>query len=167
MRINEAEFARLPTHLKAMFKQLPNPQGDEVEAAFAAFPTHSAGAARDRLITTDYNASGYDTSGTHNMRRLGDTGTASRFFFCGKATSEDRMGSRHATIKPLSLMRWLCLLITPPGGTILDPFCGSGTTLLAADRLQFNAIGIEQSAEYVVDTKRRLKTDSGLFAGLE
>ena len=53
--------------------------------------------------------------------------------------------------------------MTPPGGTVLDPFAGTGSTLLAADRLQFNAIGIEQSAEYVADAKRKIGQDAGLF----
>ena len=60
----------------------------------------------------------------------------------------------------------LVKLITPPGGTVLDPFSGSGTTLLAADRLQFDAIGIEQSATYVEDIKRRMQSDAPLFAEL-
>jgi site-specific DNA-methyltransferase (adenine-specific) len=61
-------------------------------------------------------------------------------------------------------MDWLVKLVTPPGGTVLDPFAGSGTTLLAADRLGLDAIGIEQSAEYVADIHRRLAADAPLFA---
>lgn len=72
----------------------------------------------------------------------------------------------HATVKPVSLMSWLVKMVTPPGGTVLDPFAGTGTTLLAADRLRFNAIGIEQSAEYVADIHRRLREDAGMFADL-
>jgi DNA modification methylase len=49
-------------------------------------------------------------------------------------------------------------------GDCLEPFAGTGTTLLAADRLQFNAVAIEQSAEYVADIRRRMHRDAGLFA---
>jgi site-specific DNA-methyltransferase (adenine-specific) len=62
----------------------------------------------------------------------GDFGSAAQFFYCAKASKADRAGSAHPTVKPLALMRYLCRLITPPGGIVLDPFAGSGTTLQAA-----------------------------------
>jgi hypothetical protein len=55
----------------------------------------------------------------------------------------------HPTVKPISLCRWMVRLVTPPGGTVLDPFAGSGTTLVAATVEGFDSIGIEQDAEYV------------------
>ena len=55
----------------------------------------------------------------------------------------------HPTVKPIALMEYLCRLVTPPGGTILDPFMGSGSTGIAALRLKFEFIGIEMSEEYV------------------
>ena len=70
----------------------------------------------------------------------GDAGSAARFFYSAKATAQDRMDSKHPTVKPLALMNWLVKLITPPGGTVLDPFAGTGSTLLAADRLGVSAI---------------------------
>jgi DNA modification methylase len=57
--------------------------------------------------------------------------------------------NHHPTVKPTDLMRYLCRLITPPNGTVLDPFTGSGSTGKAATLEDFNFIGIEQSAEYV------------------
>ncbi len=96
-----------------------------------------------------------------------DTGGASRFFYCAKASTAERDGSRHPTVKPLALMSWLVTLVTPPGGTVLDPFMGSGTTLIAADRLGFDAIGIDNDPESVADAQRRLSADAGLFANLE
>ena len=73
----------------------------------------------------------------------------------------------HPTVKPIDLMRWLVRLVTPKGGTVLDPFMGSGSTLIAADREQFNAIGIELSPEYADIARRRLAADRGpLFAGV-
>lgn len=75
-----------------------------------------------------------------------DSGGASRFFYCAKAPSSERPnvdGVQHATVKPLDVMRWLVRLVTPPGGTVLEPFAGSGTTLEAAILEGFSCIGIE------------------------
>lgn len=91
----------------------------------------------------------------------GDSGSAARFFYSSKADAADRLGSKHPTVKPVDLMRWLCTLITPPGGTILDPFAGTGTTGLAAMGAGFNAILIEREAEYVADIERRLAWAKG------
>jgi len=66
-----------------------------------------------------------------------------------------------ATVKPLDLMRYLCRLITPPDGTILEPFAGSGTTLCAAALEGFTSIGIERETEYIEIIKARLKHWSG------
>jgi len=79
-----------------------------------------------------------------------------RFFYSAKASKADRADSKHPTVKPISLMRYLCKLVTPPGGTVLDMFAGSGTTLQAAVEEGFNAIGIEREDEYFQDCKRRL-----------
>lgn len=93
-------------------------------------------------------------------------GSPSRFFYCAKASKKDRAGSKHPTVKPIALMRYLCRLVTPPGGTVLDPFAGSGTTLQAAQEEDFHAIGIEREAEYVADIKRRLARSTGADAPL-
>lgn len=82
-----------------------------------------------------------------------DSGGASRFFpvfrYQAKASKKDRgEGNTHPTVKPVELMRWLVRLVTPPGGLILDPFTGSGTTGVAAKLEGFQFIGIEQSPEY-------------------
>lgn len=87
----------------------------------------------------------------------GDSGSAARFFYTAKADANDRIGSKHPTVKPVDLMRWLCRLVTPKGGTILDPFAGTGTTGEAAFYEGFNAILIEREAEYVADIERRMK----------
>lgn len=88
---------------------------------------------------------------------FGDRGGASRFFYTAKADSAERRGSKHPTVKPLDLMRYLVRLFTPPGGLVLDPFAGSGTTLEAARAEGFRAIGIEREAEYLPDIARRLQ----------
>lgn len=87
----------------------------------------------------------------------GDVGSAARFFYSAKADAHDRVASRHPTVKPVDLMQWLCRLVTPPGGVVLDPFAGSGTTGEAAWREGFRAILIEREATYCDDIRRRLR----------
>lgn len=86
----------------------------------------------------------------------GELGGASRFFptfkYEAKAPTSERPvvdGVAHATVKPLALMRWLVRLVTPPGGVVLDPFAGSGTTLEAAVLEGFETIGIELGEEHL------------------
>lgn len=81
-----------------------------------------------------------------------DTGGASRFFYTTKAGSDERPsvnGVAHPTVKPLSLMRWLVRLVTPPGGVCVDPFAGSGTTAEACVIEGFRCITVEREAEYL------------------
>lgn len=82
-------------------------------------------------------------------------GHASRFFYHPKADASDRAGSRHPTVKPVALIAYLCRLITPPGGTVLDMFAGSGTLLPACLREGFKPLMIERNPEYVEDIRRR------------
>lgn len=122
-----------------------------------------------------------------NAGVLGDTGGASRFFYCAKSSRSERNaglegmperkphpdepngrawdipGSKstprsnfHPTVKPISLMRWLCRLVTPPGGVILDPFMGSGTTGCAAVLEGMGFLGIEMDPEYAAIAERRI-----------
>jgi site-specific DNA-methyltransferase (adenine-specific) len=86
-----------------------------------------------------------------------DSGSAARFFYSAKASKHDRAGSKHPTVKPVNLMRWLCRLVTPLNGLILDPFAGSGTTGAAAHLEGFRAILCEREAEYQADTVNRLR----------
>lgn len=79
-----------------------------------------------------------------------------RFFYCAKASKQDRAGSNHPTVKPVALMRWLVRMVTPPGGVVLDPFAGSGTTGQAAVEEGFNAVLIEREEEYAEDIRHRL-----------
>jgi site-specific DNA-methyltransferase (adenine-specific) len=63
----------------------------------------------------------------------------------------------HPTVKSVSLMEWLVKLVTPPGGVVLDPFTGSGTTGVAARRLGFRFIGMEQDKVYCALARHRIK----------
>lgn len=85
---------------------------------------------------------------------------SARFFYCAKASKTERqwfgVHNPHPTVKPIALMRYLCRLVTPPNGTVLDPFMGSGTTGIAAKLELFNFIGIEREAEYVDIARERI-----------
>jgi DNA modification methylase len=118
-----------------------------------------------------------------------DIGSAARFFYCPKASKSDRdegcealedkewktdgacipersdrpfnpSKNNHPTVKPTELMRYLCRLITPPGGTVLDPFNGSGSTGKAAVLEGFNYVGIELNPEYVAIAEARIKANT-------
>jgi DNA modification methylase len=87
----------------------------------------------------------------------GDSGGPSRFYYCPKASKADRgAGNTHPTVKPVNLMRWLCRLITPPGGTVLDPFCGSGSTAMACALEGLGCIGIEVNKAYLAIAQKRI-----------
>jgi DNA modification methylase len=83
-----------------------------------------------------------------------------RFFYTAKASRAERgagtPGNHHPTVKPIDLMRWLVRLVTPPGGTVLDPFTGSGTTGIAAGLEGMDFIGIEQELEYLKIARARM-----------
>jgi site-specific DNA-methyltransferase (adenine-specific) len=87
-------------------------------------------------------------------------GEAARYFYCAKAQRADRddgADNTHPTVKPTALMTWLCQLVTPPGGVVLDPFCGSGSTgrgAIAAGAGRF--VGIDQDDEYCEIARRRV-----------
>lgn len=95
---------------------------------------------------------------------IGDSGSAARFFYCAKASKKDRdegcgnleKKNNHETVKPTSLMQYLCRLITPPHGIILDPFMGSGSTGKAAMYEGFDFIGIEKEEEYFKIAEKRI-----------
>lgn len=132
---------------------------DGSDEVVAAFPMAPGQLARARTDGEPQHNSVYGAlkHGTTHPEPRGDAGSAARFFYCAKATKADRCGSGHPTVKPLTLMRYLCRLITPPGGVVLDPFAGSGTTLQAAIEEGFQAIGIEKEEHYVNDIVNRLR----------
>ena len=149
---------------------------------------HGAGHARGGIgKKTGQNESIFCGDHEGNAARYGDTGGASRFFYCAKASRAernagleglpqgevDRYGecgateahaprrtrieqNRHPTVKPLALMRWLVRLVTPPGGTVLDPFCGSGTTGIAAHQEGMHYILIDNDPESCEIAERRI-----------
>ena len=88
---------------------------------------------------------------------FGDSGSAARFFYCAKASAEDRgPGNHHPTVKPTDLMRYLCRLVTPLDGVVLDPFTGSGSTGRGAVLEGFAFIGCEMDPEYLEIARTRI-----------
>ena len=125
--------------------------------------------------------------GVKKVPRVGyeDKGGASRFFsvtawepefdthtlYHPKASRSERKGlaqgthdNSHPTVKPVALMQQLVRLVTPPDGLVLDPFCGSGSTGVAAIREGFKFLGMEQDPEYVEIARRRLTGDFPLVS---
>ncbi|WP_242136990.1 site-specific DNA-methyltransferase [Sphingomonas sp. TREG-RG-20F-R18-01] len=144
---------------------------DEVVAMFPA----KAGAAApvkgtEKSRTGDENTVCYGEFNRVASVHHGDTGSAARFFnsfpldadpvfYQAKATKADRAGSKHPTVKPVALMQWLVRLVTPPNGTVLDPFAGSGTTAEAARREGFDCILMEAEAQFAADIRARFGID--------
>lgn len=138
---------------------------EEVLRAFPDAPGQLATASSSSSSRKDQNVYGAMARGSGGAEPRMDTGSAARFFYCAKADKADRgEGNTHPTVKPGDLMRYLCRLVTPPGGTVLDPFAGSGSTLLAADREGFDAIGIEMNPQYAEMARKRIHGDAPLFA---
>jgi site-specific DNA-methyltransferase (adenine-specific) len=109
-----------------------------------------------RGATTGQSIGGESAYGTAAPQEAqagyGDTGGASRFFYTAKADATERPrvdGVAHPTVKPLDLMRYLVRLVTPPGGVVLEPFAGSGTTAEACIVEGFRCIAIEREADYL------------------
>jgi DNA modification methylase len=147
-------------------------------------------AKRGQAVNTSF-ASGQETVG--GQRSMGDSGGASRFFYVAKASKRDRneglddlplrksdqrsevaagiwadmeapKQNFHPTVKPTTLMEYLIKLVTPPGGVVLDPFTGSGSTGKAAILQGFDFIGIEMTEEYLPIIEGRLKHAEKLVA---
>lgn len=104
-----------------------------------------------------------NNSTSNKTRGVKDSGSASRFFYTAKASKSDRneglsetLKNTHATVKPTALMQYLCRLITPPDGIVLDPFMGSGSTGKACMLEGFRFIGIEMEEEYVLIARARI-----------
>ncbi len=95
-----------------------------------------------------------------------DNGSAARFFYTAKADKADRADSKHPTVKPVDLIRWLVTLACPPGGHVLDCFAGSGTTGEACMLAGFDCTLIEREAQHARDIEHRIKRWSGLDAPL-
>lgn len=130
---------------------------DDVQEIFDSFGVKSSGVPGKRQKEHHSNSMGkLGILDREHEIGYADKGSASRFFYCAKVSPKERQGSKHPSIKPIKLMEYLTKLITPKGGTVLDPFAGTGTTGEAAANNGFNCILIEREKEYINDCKERL-----------
>lgn len=151
MKIDAETYQKLPEHLKALFQKAPNLSSEEVVALFP--DSLGCGGSVPKVKITGY---GDGVVGTGESQYLGGeripfdsgSGSAARFFYCAKASKRDRgEGNNHPTVKPTDLMRYLCRLVTPPNGTVFDPWAGSGSTGKAAILEGFHFVGIDLDSD--------------------
>ena len=134
--------------------------GDEILPAAVAGQAKLVTFDRDNMVTPEREGrypSNVIIDGSEEVTRILPA-DAARFFYCPKTSPDDRgEGNTHPTVKPTDLMRYLCRLITPPGGVVLDPFMGSGSTGKAAMLEFFQFVGIDLTPEYYRIAEARIK----------
>jgi site-specific DNA-methyltransferase (adenine-specific) len=189
---------------------------DGSDEVLAGFPEVSSGAIRAEVQAAKFGTNGIYGKGNGGEEHAyqGNSGSAARFFYCAKASKEDRdegcegleevaaegfdasdggynvrtwidrkdgkgkvpvdakrqpRRNSHPTVKPTDLMRYLCRLVTSPGGIILDPFMGSGSTGKACIKENFRFIGIENDTEhgYFAIAVKRIEAELNRFPLLE
>lgn len=169
---------------------------DGSDEVLALMPETKSGAIRaGRPIGTSFSIGGELGRRFSTYDVPADSGSAARFFYCAKASKRDRdegcegleenpggglngrndsnLGSQtvarnvHPTVKPTALMRYLCKLVTPPGGIILDPFMGSGSTGKAAVIEGFSFVGIDLNPEYIEIARRRIEFANSYLVDLQ
>jgi hypothetical protein len=167
MKICENLYTRMPPELQAYFVKSPNAGSDEVLSYFPDAPGQSGAVTGKEPSSKTNNVYG-QYGGRPATQPRGDKGSAARFFYAAKCSTRERneglpegMTNGHPTVKPLNLLQYLCRLITPPGGTILDCFAGSGSTGVAALREGFQFIGIEREPEYFEIAQARVAAAAG------
>ena len=138
-----------------------NVMHDGSEEVLKGFPHTKSGKMKQHIEGGQYNV--YGKMYPRDVETIGDEGSAARFFYCPKTSkSEKGKDNNHPTVKPIKLMKYLCRLVTPKGGTVLDPFMGSGSTGIAAKDEGFEFIGIEREKEYFEIAERRVSVASPL-----
>lgn len=141
---------------------------DEVLEAFAAFGERRSSCGGGHRLSSGMGYMGAPGDGEASVQ-YSDTGSAARFFYTAKASRKERgEGNSHPCVKPLSLVSWLVKLVCPVGGTVLDPFLGSGTTAVACLSTGRDFVGIEKEPDYFAIAEKRIAQAQGLeplFAG--
>ena len=142
-----------------------NVMHDGSEEVLEGFPYTKSGKMKQHIKGGQYNV--YGKMYPRDVETIGDEGSAARFFYCPKVSKSERNRgldkNNHPTVKPIELMKYLCRLVTPKGGTVLDPFMGSGSTGMAAKDEGFDFIGIEKEKEYFEIAEQRINSSSPLF----
>ena len=182
--IDETVYNKMPVEIKKHFIKKQNHSYEEV---VALFPNSNGGTGETKIYNDFHNDIRMNASKQVERNSYADEGSAARFFYTAKASASERnMGlygfenvkggsyqfrqdgsldgkipikkNIHPTVKPLDLMRYLCRLITPKGGLVLDPFIGSGTTGIAAKQEKMHYIGIEIDEQYLAIAEARIKS---------
>jgi site-specific DNA-methyltransferase (adenine-specific) len=172
---------------------------DGSEEVISQLPNTKSGLMKQHIDGGSFNC--YGKQYPREVKTIGDNGSASRFFYCAKASPSERnkgledfedkfiagsnqaiaelkrgneefekkdenstgyssvrkVKNNHPTVKPVSLMKYLCKLITPVNGVVLDPFMGSGSTGIACKLENFNFVGIEKEKQYCIIARARIK----------
>lgn len=160
-RPHHDNLARETTHGSTCGRWPANLIHDGSDEVVEQFPETTSGANPTRRSSAKFKNAYGEFAGQESceQHRGADAGNAARFFYCAKASSEDRgPGNNHPTVKPVALMRWLVRLVTCETSVVLDPFAGSGTTLVAAKLEGRRAIGIELDENYAKIAVERLKS---------
>jgi len=187
IQIEEKLYNKMPPEVRACFDELPNPEREEVVSGFpdSKSTTGKRGGQgfHNAFGRPDRDRKDGDVLSGHN-----DSGSASRFFYCAKASKADRnegleefeekqyshdgrdketenayqrnksiSSNNHPTVKPTKLMQYLVRLVTPKNRTVLDPFCGSGSTGKACVLEGFDFIGIDMDESYCKIAEARIK----------
>jgi site-specific DNA-methyltransferase (adenine-specific) len=156
---------------------------DGSQEVLELFPETKSGKMKQKIEGGEFNVFGKQYP--RDVETIGDSGSAARFFYCAKASKKDRdegldgfeghdtysedaatpmrdqreqvqRKNNHPTVKPTALMSYLCRLITPTGGVVLDPYMGSGSTGKAAVREGFSFVGCELDPDYYEIAKARV-----------
>ena len=153
MKIEQHEYQAMPEHLQALFTPLPNRGSDEVmgclgESARFFYCAKASKADRNEGLFEGLQR-------TRNKRKRWQQDKSGTFLVRAK---ESKLAyNSHPTVKPTDLMRYLCRLITPPGGVILDPFMGSGSSGKASRLEGFKFIGIDSDQESFYTATKRIE----------
>jgi site-specific DNA-methyltransferase (adenine-specific) len=164
------EWSGFGQKIEPDYEQTINTQGrwpanvihDGSDEVVELFPTNAGGGHWTKTKTTGFGEFGGGSSEYFGPGEKDGKGSAARFFYCAKANKRDRnegveASNNHPTVKPTDLMRYLCRLVTPPNGNVLDPFMGSGSTGKAAIYEGFTFVGIEMTDEYLPIAKARIE----------
>lgn len=137
---------------------------DGSEEVLSGFPNAKGFVSNGNAEVGEYSKGVINPMRRGNATSYADDGSAARFFYCPKVSKSERgEDNTHPTVKPQELMKYLCRLVTPKGGTVLDPFMGSGSTGMAAKDEGFDFIGIEKEQEYYEIAEARIKKTAPLM----
>jgi site-specific DNA-methyltransferase (adenine-specific) len=138
--------------------------GDEERDAIATYrekvsnEVHGGALNKNRVVTGKTTLGRWPANVVVDEGVADELGDASRFFLCAAASKRERNDglpagqvNDHALVRPVELMRWLVRLVCPPGGVVLDPFCGSGSTGVAAVEEGMGFVGVDRNERWVSD----------------